>query len=57
MKRSEMLKVIEKVCKNWENSKVTIQMAEEILIAIEIKIELEENENFNWEKENAKIQS
>lgn len=35
MKRSEMIKIIKKVCKSWENSKVTIKMANEILTEIE----------------------
>lgn len=35
MKRSEMLEIIKKVCKEWENSKVEKRMADEILTAIE----------------------
>lgn len=30
-----MLKIIKKICKNWENSKVELKMADEILTAIE----------------------
>lgn len=30
-----MLKIIKKICKSWENCKVTNKMADEILIAIE----------------------
>lgn len=35
MKRSQMLKIITKICKSWENCEVTIKMAEEILTEIE----------------------